>query len=366
MKFAKVLCASLAASALLTAAGTSVAQTVTLGAVLPLTGSSASVGDDQRRGIELAVAQVNAHNGVLGQKLQVLVEDSGGAAPTALSAARKLVSVNKVPVVLGEFSSGITIPVGEYVVQQGDVHINIGSSSPQIRKIGDGSFSVIGLDDLSARFAAQDVFSQNLKDVAFIAPNNSYGQGVATEFRKRFESLGGKVSSVVLYTEGQSTYRRELQQMSKSQPQAYVYSAYGQEAATINREAFELGLNRKQWYGIYLTMCTSDTVAQAAQGQQGLEVASIGQGGKSYEQAYRQKYQSAPKSSFGSYAYDGVMLAVAAINKAGSADPAKIRAAMRQGGAYNGATGTIAFDAAGQREEQPYDKVKFETTVVAR
>ncbi|CAD6550295.1 Leucine-, isoleucine-, valine-, threonine-, and alanine-binding protein [Paraburkholderia hiiakae] len=366
MKFAKELCISVAAGALFSMAGVASAQTVSLGAVLPLTGASASVGDDQRRGVELAVEQVNAHNGVLGQKLQVIVEDSGGAAATALSSARKLVSVNKVPVVIGEFSSGITIPVGEYVVQQGDVHINIGSSSPQVRKIGSGSFSVIGLDDLSARFAAGDVFGQSLKDVAFIAPNNSYGQGVANEFKKRFEALGGKVSSVILYSEGQSTYRRELQQMSRSAPQAYVYSAYGQEAATINREAFELGLNKKKWYGIYLTMCTSDTTPQAAQGQEGLEVASIGDGGKSYEQAYRAKYKEAPKSSFGSYAYDGVMVAVAAINKAGSADPAKIRTAMKALGPYNGATGTIAFDDAGQRKDQPYDKVKFDSKVVSR
>ncbi|KWF12511.1 ABC transporter substrate-binding protein [Burkholderia pseudomultivorans] len=366
MKLAKVLYAGIAATVLSAAAGTSVAQTVSVGAVLPLTGASASVGDDQRRGIELAVAQVNAGNGVLGRKLQVIVEDSGGVAATALGAARKLVSVNKVPVVLGEFSSGITIPVGEYVVRQGDVHINIGSSSPQIRKIGEGSFSVIGLDDLSARFAATDVYSQNLKDVAFIAPNNSYGQGVAAEFRKRFEALGGKVSSVVLYSEGQSTYRRELQQMSRSRPQAYVYSAYGQEAATINREAYELGLNKTKWYGIYLTMCTSDTAQQAAQGQEGLEVAAIGQGGKSYEEAYRHKYNEAPKSSFGSYAYDGVMVAVAAINQAGSTDPAKIRAAMRALGSYSGATGAIAFDAGGQRREQPYDKVRFDTKVVSR
>lgn len=365
MGMTKVLGIGLSASLLLTAASAAFAQ-VSIGAILPLTGASASVGEDQRRGADLAAEQINARGGVLGQKFAVMVEDSGGSAPTALSAARKLVSVNKVPVVLGEFSSGMTIPIGQYVVQQGDVHINVGSSSPAIRKIGDGSFSVIGLDDLSAHFAADDLYAQNLRSVAFIAPNNSYGQGVAPEFKRRFESLGGKVTSIVMYTEGQSTYRRELQQMAKTQPQAYVYSAYGQEAATINREAFELGLNKAKWYGIYLTMCTSDTVAQAAQGQEGLEVASIGTAGKTYAEAYRTKYKEAPKSAFGAYVYDGVMLAATAINKAGSADPAKIRAALHQMTTYEGATGTIAFDNEGQRKEQPYDKVKYETTVVAR
>ena len=90
------------------------AQDVVLGAVLPLSGASATIGDDQRRGIELAVEQINEKGGVLGgRKLRVIVEDSGGRAPSALDAAKKLVTVDNVPVVIGEYSSGITIPVGQ-------------------------------------------------------------------------------------------------------------------------------------------------------------------------------------------------------------------------------------------------------------
>lgn len=347
-------------------AGHAIAQ-VSIGAILPLTGSSASIGEDQRRGIELAVANVNAHGGVMGHPLSADVEDSGGNTNTALDAARKLVGVNKVPVVIGEFSSGITIPIGQYLVQQGEVHLNIGASSPAVRKIGSGSYSVIGLDNLSAQFAAQDVYASKMHKVAVIVPNNSYGQNIAVEFKKRFTALGGTVVSEVLYTEGQSTYRRELQQMSRANPEGYVYSAYGTEAATINREAYELGLSKKTWYGVYLTMCTGDTPPQIAQGQIGLEVASEGPGGKAYDDAYQAKYHEGPKSSFGSYAYDAVMLAAAAINKANSADPKQINTVMAAvGKSYDGITGSISFDADGQRTEQPYEKVKFDKSVVAR
>lgn len=331
---------------------------VSMGAVLPLTGSSASIGEDQRRGIELAVAKINAQGGVLGQKLQVLVEDSGGGANSALDATRKLATVDHAPVVLGEFSSSITIPIGQFLVREGDVHVNIGSSSQQIRKIGPGSFSVIGLDDLSARFAAQDVYDRKLRRVAFIAPNNGYGQGLAEEFKKRFEALGGTVTALVLYTEGQTTYRRELEQMARTRPDAYVYSAYGQEAATINRQAFEMQLNKSRWYGIYLTMCTSDTPPQIARGQIGLEVASGGASAKAYAEAYQAAYKEAPRSAFGSYAYDATMLSAAAINAAHSTDPSKIRAAFETvGKSYAGVTGTISFDSDGQRTVQPYEKV---------
>ena len=347
--------------------GAAQAQDVSIGAILPLTGPSASIGEDQRRGIEMALEKINSSGGVLGKKLRVIIEDSGGRAPTALEGAKKLVSIDKVPVVLGEYSSGITIPTAQYLIGEGVSHINIGSSSPRVRQIGNGSFSVIGLDDVSAKFAAQDVFEQKHRKVAFIAPNNAYGQGVAEQFKKYFEAMGGQVVSTILYTAGQSTYRRELQQMEKSAPDVYVYTAYGQEAAVINREAFDLGLNKKPWYAIYQTMCTTDTPPQIANGQLGMEVSAVGPSGKPYQDAYMKKYNEKFKSAYNGYAYDGVMLAAAAINKAGSTDPAKVRAAIAEvGKKFEGVTGEIAFDADRQRAVQPYLRTRYDNGVIPR
>ena len=359
---------ALAAAGLLAAsAGIAHAQDVTIGAVLPLTGPSASIGEDQRRGMELAVERVNAAGGVLGRKLRVIIEDSGSRAPTALDAAKKLATVDKVPVVMGEYSSGITIPTAQYLTKEGVSHLNIGSSSPRVRGIGEGSFSVIGLDDVSAKFAATDVFEQKFRKVAFIAPNNAYGQGVAEEFKKNFEAMGGQVVASILYTAGQSTYRRELQQIERAAPDVYVYSAYGQEAAIINREAFDLGLNKTQWYAIYQTMCTTDTPAQIANGQIGMEVSAIGPAGKPYEEAYSKKYGEKFKSAYSGYAYDGVMLSAAAIAKAGSTEAAKVRTALAEvGRKFDGVTGEVVFDKDRQRAVQPYLRTRYQNGVLPR
>src|SRR5690606_23825733 len=212
-------------------------DTVNLGAVIPLTGASATIGEDQRRGIELAVAKVNADGGVLGKKLNVVVEDSGGAAASAIDAARKLTSVDKVPVVIGEYSSGVTIPLGQFLQQQGIVHINPGSSSPEIAKIGSNSFSTIGLDTIASKFTAEYLYRSGHRKAALIAPTNAYGSGVADTFKAAFTGLGGRVTSIVLYTEGQTDYRAELQRLKGGAPDVIVYSAYGQEAKVINNQA---------------------------------------------------------------------------------------------------------------------------------
>lgn len=351
--------ATTAALALMSAAVPTYAQEIVLGAVIPLSGASSTQGEDQRRGIDIAVDEINAAGGLLGgRKLRVIVEDSGGRAPSALDAAKKLVTVDKVPVVLGEYSSGITLPIGQYLLQEGRVHINIASSSGRIRSIGDGSFSVMGLDNVSTGFAAKDIIDNHLKKVALIAPNNAFGQGVSDEFKKHFESLGGTVIATVLYTEGQTTYRRELQQLERAKPDVYVYSAYGKEAATINRESFELGLNKSKWYAIYMSMCTSDSDPKFVQGQMGMDLNYIGANGRAYEDTYKAKFHEDFKTIFSSYAYDGVKLAAAAIAKANSTDPAAIKIALKAiGRKYEGVTGSIMLDDDGQRTIQPYLKV---------
>lgn len=336
-------------------------DTINLGAVIPLTGASATIGEDQRRGIELAVEKINANGGVLGKKINVIVEDSGGTAASALDAARKLTSANKVPVVIGEYSSGVTIPLGQFLQQQGLVHMNVGSSSPDVAKIGSLSFSTIGLDTIASKFTAEYLHRNGYRKAALIAPNNAYGSGVADTFKAAFEGLGGQVTNTVLYTEGQTDYRAELQRLRGGSPDVIVYSAYGQESKVLTSQAFELGLSKAApWFAIYLSMCTADADPRAVEGQLGMDVNYIGPDGKSYEDAYKAKYNQAFATTFSGYAYDAVMMAAAAIEKAQSTEPQQIAAALKEiGKNYSGVTGQIAFDAQNQRSDQPYAVLKY-------
>lgn len=365
------LLASLSMTLLLAAGASSASaqDAVKMGAVLSLTGSNATVGEDVRRAVALAVEQVNAKGGVLGRKFDVVIEDSGGNATTALNAARKLVSVDKVPVVIGEYSSGITLPMAQYLVKEGVAHINIASTSVKIRDLGASSFNLIGLENLGNKFSAADVWALGYRKVGMLAPNNAYGQGVVHGFKEEFEKLGGKIVTELLYTQGQSTYRRELQQMARSEPDAFIYSAYGQESAVINREAMELGLRQKPWYAILISMSLSDTPADIAKGQLGMEVGSVyGDAGKAYADAFAAKYKEGMKTSYTGYAYDAVMMTAAAMNKAKATDTAAVQAALKQigKGGYVGVTGQIALDADRQRIDPPYAKLKFDGKVVPR
>jgi branched-chain amino acid transport system substrate-binding protein len=114
-------------------------------------------------------------------------------------------------------------------------------------------------------------------------------------------------------------------------------------------------------------MCTSDSDPRFIQGQVGMDLNNIGANGQAYADAYQAKYGEGFRSSFNGYGYDAVKMLVAAIEKAGSAEPAAISAALVEVGAdYEGATGPIVFDADGQRSKQPYEKLKIDDGIKPR
>lgn len=336
--------------------GGSSGDTVQLGAVLPLTGANATIGEDQQRGIDLAVEQINEDGGVLGKDLEVLVEDSGGTPEGAIDAARKLVETDGVPVVMGEYSSGNTLPMAQFLQREGIVHLNPGSSSPDLREVGDYSFGVIGLDDVAGAFTAEKAYELGYRSAAFLGPNNPYGQGLVRETKARFEELGGTIEESILYTEGKNDYRAEVQRLASGGPDVLIYTAYGTEAATINRQAFEFGISDEiPFFCVYLTLCAADSEPETVEGQQGIEVNFIGPDGEDYQALYQEKYGEDFASTFNGYLYDAVQLSALAIEEADSAEPDAIRDALPEvDGEYEAVTGPIEFDEENQRTDQPY------------
>jgi branched-chain amino acid transport system substrate-binding protein len=326
---------------------------LTIGAVLPTTGDSAAIGEDQTRGAELAVEKVNSEDGVLGKQLDVTVEDTQSDEVAAVQAARKLVSVDKVPVAVGEFISARTIAAGKHFQNSGVVHINPGSSSTDIAEIGEYSFSSIALDDIAGDFAAQTLYDAGYRRIAFLGPNNPYGAEFARVIENTFTELGGEVTESILYTEGESTYRAELERLQDSDPEVYVYASYVPDAITINEEAFELGIDPTALYGIYLSIDIEEVDPAAIAGQRGQDLTYTGPAGEEFAEAYEAKYGEPVKTPYSAFVYDAVLMAAAAINEAGGDDPDAIRDAMSTVGQdFPGATGSITLDEDGQRTDQ--------------
>jgi branched-chain amino acid transport system substrate-binding protein len=333
-------------------------ETVTIGAIFPLTGASTHEGIDERRGVELAVEQINEDGGINGKPLEVIFEDSESRPEAGTDAAHKLIDVNKVPVIIGIFSSGVTLPAAEYAQEQGVVMINPGSTSPQCAEVGDYFFSTIGLDHLMGTEQAKWALDEGYTEAAVLVPNNPFGIGMEEWMVKTFEEGGGEILNIVEYPLAQTDYRAELQRLFEGDPEAILYTAYGEESKILTKQALEMG-KEAQWIGGYLTMCTGVAEPEAVEGHIGLEPAYHLPAGQDFTAAFEEKFGEKPGGPFSYLAYDATWLAAMAMREAGT-DPEAIKDALYEvTDDYDAASGDLAFDENGQRADQPYDKLIY-------
>ena len=137
----------LAAGLGLACAGSAAAQDITIGIAGPMTGQYATFGQQFKNGATLAVADINAAGGVLGKKLKMDIEDDACDPKQARSVAEKLVGRN-VPVVIGHFCSGSSIPASDVYADAGVLEITPASTNPKFTERGMWNlFRVCGRDD---------------------------------------------------------------------------------------------------------------------------------------------------------------------------------------------------------------------------
>lgn len=361
--------------ALALSAGAANAQEgVKIGLFTPLSGASSVVGLDMQRGVQLAIDRINAGYevpmldgttmmvgpGLLGGPITLIVEDDESRPPAALDAARKLVDVDEVAVVLGEYSSGRTLPVGQFTNESGVPHISIGANAEALRDVGPYFFDAIGLAGLQGpQLVQMAVDLAGAETIGTFFPNNPYGVGVEIATCEAAAAMGLTCVSTIRYEEQKTDYRPELNQLMAPEPDAVVFFAYGADATLILRQAYELELDTAgTWFGAEVSNWTADVaeIPQVAEGIRGVEHAVAG---PFYEEQYLQPYIDAfgeePLTAFGAFGYDAAMLAALAIAEAGSTDGDAIRdAIMSVSTQYMGITGNLSFDEDGMRLYQEY------------
>ncbi len=348
---------------------------VKIGQITPLTGASSVVGLDMQRGTELAIERVNAGYkvpqksgdpvtlgpGLLGAPVTLIVEDDESRPAAAMDAVRKLVNVDKVPVVIGEYSSGRTLPTGQFTNENKVIQISTGANSPTLRDIGPYFHSAIGL--ATAQGPVMVELAQKLtgaKKIATLLPNNPYGVGVEIATCEAAAAAGGECVAKIRYEEQKTDYRPELRQLAAPNPDVVIFFAYGADAALILRQAYELGLDAaNKWMGTEVTSWSSDVLEapQIAEGIRGIEHDVSGDFYESeYASAYKAKYGEAPTTAFGAFAYDAAMLTALAIADANNGtDTDAISASLKKVSKnYKGLTGDLTLDDQGIRIKQDY------------
>ena len=230
-----------AVTAMLLGMGSAMAE-ILIATAGPMTGQYASFGEQMKRGAEMAVADINAKGGVLGQKLKLTIGDDACDPKQAVAVANKFVSEG-VKFVAGHFCSGSSIPASQVYTEEDILQISPASTNPKLTDEGGPNvFRVCGRDDQQGMVAGTflaDTYKG--KNIAILHDKTAYGKGLADETKKQLNKMGVKEAMYEAYTAGEKDYSALVSKMKNAKVDVFYVGGYHTEAGLMVRQAREQG-----------------------------------------------------------------------------------------------------------------------------
>ncbi len=330
---------------------------VKIGHVAPTSGAIAHLGKDNEIGARMAIEELNASGLTIGgQKvtLELLAEDDAADPKQGTAVAQKLVDA-KVAGVVGHLNSGTTIPASKLYSDAGIPQISPSATNPKYTRQGFKTAFRIVADDVHlggtlGKFAVETLKGKN---IAVIDDRTAYGQGVAEEFTKAAEAAGAKVVDKQFTTDKATDFNAILTSIKGKKPDVVFFGGMDAVAGPMLKQMKSLGIKAKFMGGDGI--CTGELIKLAGDALGDGQVYCAEAGGVEGEaKASMDEFKAKFKTKFNvdvnlyaPYTYDATKVMVAAMVKAGSADPAKYLPVLASTTDYKGVTGPITFDEKG-------------------
>ena len=223
------------------------AQNIPIAVVGPITGSNAALGEQMKRGAEMAVADINAKGGVLGKKLDLIEQDDACDPKQAVAAAND-VAGKKVVFVAGHYCSSASIPASAVYNEAGVLQMTPASTNPALtddaaKKGWNNVFRSCGRDDVQGGVAGKYLAEHfKGKNVAIVHDKTAYGKGIADETMKAMNKAGLKQTMYEAITQGDKDFTALISKMKQANIDVIYFGGYQTEGGLIVRQARDQGL----------------------------------------------------------------------------------------------------------------------------
>jgi branched-chain amino acid transport system substrate-binding protein len=322
---------------------------IKIGAVSCMSGPLSTFGVSSIRGARMAVEEINAKGGVLGQTIDLVVDDNGSKAGETARIARKFLSQDHVVAILGDLTSSATMEAAPLAQEAQVPMLTPSATAISVTKVGDYIFRSCFTDPFTgrimARFAIDHLHAR--RGVILTDVKQDYSIGVSAEVTSYYRQQGGELLQEFSFSSGDTDFRAQLSSLKSLQPDVVFVPAYYTEAALILREARQLGVKAPFVGGEGWDSPSLVSVAgKSAEGSFYTDHFSPDDPEplvQAFVRAYKTKYGTAP-DALAALWYDGAGLLADAIRRAGSAESAKIREALAATKNFSGVTGSITLD----------------------
>jgi len=348
---------ALAAGALI-GTGTAAAQEpIRIGAFLSVTGPASFLGDPEQKTLEMYVERINAAGGVLGRKLQLFSYDSAGDAEKARTFTKRLIEQDKVDIIVGGSTTGETMAAVPLVEQAQVPFISLAGAVVIIEPVKKWVFKTPHTDRMACEKIFTDMKARKLSKLALISGAGGFDKSLRAQCIAVAPKYGIDIVADESYGAADTDMTAQLTKI-KGTPgvQAVMNCGFGQGPAIVTKNYKQIGLTLPlyQSHGV----ASKEFVKLAGGAAEGvrLPAAALLVGHlladndpqKAVVVNYKKDYEARFKSdvsTFGGHAYDGLMIAVEAIKRAGGTDRAKVRDEIEKTKGYVGTGGVVNMSA---------------------
>jgi branched-chain amino acid transport system substrate-binding protein len=213
------------------------AQTIKIGVNEPLTGAFAASGTYVVNGAKIAADEINAKGGILGKKIELVIEDNKSNPTEAAAVAEKLITSDKVPVLMGAWGSSLTLAVMPKLIEYETAMVVETSSSGKITTTGNPFIFRISPPSAVEAAAFKGIVDKlALKKVDFLVINNDWGRGTAEDFSKMMKDKGIGIGLVETMDQGAQDMSAQLSKIKSSDSETVIVTTADLQAGRRARD----------------------------------------------------------------------------------------------------------------------------------
>ena len=345
----------LMAAAALLLASTAAHADAKIGAVLAVTGPASFLGDPEKKTLEMYVDDINAHGGVNGQKIKLIVYDSGGNPNKSKTFATRLIEEDKVDAVIGDSTTGATLAIMPVFEEAHVPLISLAGAVQVIQPVRKWVFKTPHTDTMACAKIFEDLKKRKLTDIAMISGTGGFGKSMSAQCHKVAPQYGIKILHEETYGPRDTDMTPQLTKIKLVKGvQAVVNPGFGQGPAIVTRNYRQLGIKAPLYesHGV----CSKQYIKLAGDAANGVRLPCAAlliadklpnsdpqkKAVEGYKNTYEKK-TGQEVSTFGGHAYDALMILVNAMKRAGSTDKAKVRDAVEKTKGFVGTGGVVTM-----------------------
>lgn len=331
------------------------ADPIRIGSFLSVTGPASFLGEPEKKALELYVERANREGGVLGRRIELVIYDDGGAGEKAATFAKRLADSDKVDVLIGGTTTGTTMAAVPMAERAKVPLISLAAGIPIIDPVKPWVFKVPHTDRMAAEKVILDMKKRGIAKIALISEDAGFGKSGHDQTVAVARENGIEIVADEVYSAKDPDVTAQLTKIKNSPGiQAVFNFGAGQGPAIVTRNYRQLGIAVPlyQSHGV----ASKEYIRLAGDAAEGVRLPAAGlvvatqlpatDPQKPVVTAFRAEYEKAFKSevsTFAGHSYDALQIVLAAINRAGGTDRAKLRDEIEKTSGYVGTAGMVSM-----------------------